>query len=250
VPTPLVIALHGGGPGGRSTRPSSRAAGEDALPVSTSISRNAWGCIVVCPTAVVAPWDDRKTHRNDQLVQSLLAEIKMLYKRRSHAAVYLTGHSMGGFGSWFFGGKIPRMVDRVRALRRRRGARAEFLNDDLPVYVYHGSDDPIVPVASDRKRGRSSCAATARRRRRRTSCTPSLDDRQAQLPGVGGERTSSTGSRAARAITEGPEERSSSGRSRRSMRSRASSRSTRSAIPKKPFATAGEETLKVSASPT
>ncbi len=148
VPTPLVIALHGGGPGGVDATVV-EGSGEDALPFYVDPA-NEWGWIVVCPTALVAPWGVRNKpiNANVTMIRSLLTEIEMLYNI-DLTRVYVTGHSMGGFGSWFFGSKYPEWWTACAPCAGGGGPDA-VLTNDLPVYVYHGSDDPVVPVGSDR----------------------------------------------------------------------------------------------------
>jgi predicted peptidase len=72
--------------------------------------------------------------------------------------LYLTGVSMGGFGAWHMaaahpskfaavvsicGGSPLRTGDRFAPIARKVGS--------TPVWVFHGSDDPVVPVTESRQ---------------------------------------------------------------------------------------------------
>ncbi|MGC9010196.1 MAG: prolyl oligopeptidase family serine peptidase [Sulfolobales archaeon] len=86
--------------------------------------------------------------------------------------IYLSGHSMGGYGTWYIGTRIPHLFaaiaplssrgdlsDTIDLLRKRSGWEgvAELINlynpatllrnlSSTPVFVSHGSDDKIVSV--------------------------------------------------------------------------------------------------------
>jgi pimeloyl-ACP methyl ester carboxylesterase len=144
VPTPLVVALHGGGRGGKDDTVVS-GSGEDAMPFYQDLAET-WGWIVVAPSAVVAEWGQPQ---NDQYVQSLLGEMKALFNV-DLTRVYVTGHSMGGFGAWYFAIKRPELWTAASpcagGTNPSRAASVE-----LPLYVYHGTDDEIVRVDNDRE---------------------------------------------------------------------------------------------------
>jgi predicted peptidase len=60
--------------------------------------------------------------------------------------VYLTGLSMGGFGSWALACRYPERFAAVAPIcgggDRYRVSRLK----DVPVWVFHGAKDPVVPV--------------------------------------------------------------------------------------------------------
>lgn len=70
--------------------------------------------------------------------------------------VYLTGLSMGGYGTWHVGAQRP---DLFAALAPICGG-GSFVNylpmrisrlDDVPVWAFHGDADPIVPLAEQQR---------------------------------------------------------------------------------------------------
>jgi hypothetical protein len=145
VPTGLVVGLHGGGRGGKDGTLVT-GSGEDAMPFYIDVSGER-GVIVVCPTALEAPWESKK---NEVLLDALIEEMKILYNV-DESRIWLTGHSMGGFGSWYWG---PQRREVWAAFAPCAGGGSGSTGD-LPVYIYHGTDDNIVGVQSDRTAAKS-----------------------------------------------------------------------------------------------
>ncbi len=65
--------------------------------------------------------------------------------------VYLTGLSMGGFGAWELAVLQPNVFAAVVPICGE--APTEYLSNmvDVPVWAFHGSDDPNVPVSGSRE---------------------------------------------------------------------------------------------------
>ena len=158
---PLILFLHGSGECGTDNQKQVKV-GLPAL-VSTLLRRK-----VAEPVLLVAPqctmtngWVRRlamhETFTSDprhapalaqalELVRHLVAE-----RQADPDRLYITGLSYGGFGTWdaiqrepeLFAAAIPVCgggdVHRVSALRR------------LPIWTFHGSADPNVPVACSRR---------------------------------------------------------------------------------------------------
>ncbi len=143
VPTGLVVGLHGGGRGGKDGTLVT-GSGEDAMNFYVDVAEER-GVIVVCPTALEAGWEGKK---NEPLMDALLDEMRMLYNVDENR-VWLTGHSMGGFGTWVWG---PKRADVWAAFAPCAGGGGSPSDVKIaPVYIYHGTDDGIVSVGGDRK---------------------------------------------------------------------------------------------------
>lgn len=142
-PTPLVVALHGGGRGG-ADESIVTGSGEQAMPFYQRLA-DTWGWIVVCPTALAAPWSHRK---NEPWMDALLDEMRCLYNVDENR-IYLTGHSMGGFGAWYWG---PKRADVWAAISPCAGGGGPggVASKGLPTYIYHGADDGVVGPGGDR----------------------------------------------------------------------------------------------------
>lgn len=111
-PWPLLVGLHGGGPDGKNL---------DEVVGSGPSAMNFYreqagrrGVIVACPTALVAGWG---APQNEELVRDVIQEVAHL----CHVdldRVHLTGHSMGGFGTWALG---PRLCEDLASVSPMAG---------------------------------------------------------------------------------------------------------------------------------
>lgn len=131
---PLILFLHGAGERGDNLEkvkihgpPKILAKGKD-LPF-----------IVVSPQCPANSWWEPLP------LLALLDAIQANY-RVDPDRVYLTGLSMGGFGTWDLAVRNP---DRFAAIAPICGAGKPFLAGQLknvPAWVFHGDSDPVVPV--------------------------------------------------------------------------------------------------------
>jgi predicted peptidase len=133
---PLVLFLHGAGERGDDL---------DAVkmhgPPKLIEHGKQFPFIVVSPQCPKGHW------WNNELVPltALLDEIEGKYKVDKDR-VYLTGLSMGGFGTWALAGYSP---DRFAAIIPICGGGEPLLARALrqmPVWAFHGGKDPVVPV--------------------------------------------------------------------------------------------------------
>jgi dienelactone hydrolase len=147
---PLVLGLHGGGVGGKDRR-AVVGSGRDAMNFYVRQAA-ARGYIVVCPSAMVGGWSGTP---NEVLLEAVLQEIPLLYHVDLNR-VYLTGHSMGGGGTWHYG---PKWAERFAAVSPMAGwgggGIGRLVSTNTPIFIFHGSDDPRVGVGSDRASARS-----------------------------------------------------------------------------------------------
>jgi hypothetical protein len=139
VPTGLVVGLHGGGRGGVDPTLVT-GNGEEAMNFYVDVADER-GVIVVCPSAVVAGWQDEK---NGTFLDAVLDEMKLLYNV-DESRIWLTGHSMGGGGAWHWGTRKP---EAWAAFSPCAGFNSGVAK--IPVYIYHGTDDQICGVGNDR----------------------------------------------------------------------------------------------------
>lgn len=144
-PTPMVLGLHGGGAGGKD-RNNVVGSGSSAMDFFHSEAERL-GWIVVCPTALRAPWADEA---NDPFLLAVLEEVGALYNIDRNR-IYLAGHSMGGFGTWHYGPKYAHLWAAISPNAGGGRPLLPRLADTLTgVYCYHGADDAVVGVGSDR----------------------------------------------------------------------------------------------------
>lgn len=148
VPTPFVLALHGGGRGGKDGK-DVVGSGFEAMNFYQNHAERR-GVIVACPTAVAAPW---QSPGNDALLMSVLEEVLLLYNIDENK-IYLTGHSMGGFGTWHFGPKYAHLWAAFAPMSGAGGKDFERLKEmGVGVYLYHGADDKVVGFGDSHRAG-------------------------------------------------------------------------------------------------
>jgi dienelactone hydrolase len=144
VPWPLIIGLHGGGAGGKKGD-EVVGSGRSAMNFYRDLAARH-GYIVACPDALHAPW---RAAPNEEMLRALLEEMKHLYNIDVDR-VYMTGHSMGGFGTWSLG---PAMAEDLAAISPMAGGGGggigELVKTRTPIFIYH-SDNDYVSVQSDR----------------------------------------------------------------------------------------------------
>ena len=135
---PLIMYLHGG-----SRR------GDDV----EKVREPGWGLPALLekkksfPFIVVSPLCPNGEYWTDpEALISLLDEIEKHYSV-DLSRVYLTGHSMGGFGTWYLAYQHP---ERFAAIAPMSApfvvtAWADRLKK-MPIWAFHGSNDSLVPI--------------------------------------------------------------------------------------------------------
>jgi len=138
---PLVIFLHGSGERGSDLEllkkhgpPKLIAAGQKFPAVIASLQ---------CPTGEL--WNPHGVKAvTDHLIQT---------ERIDAQRVYLTGLSMGGFGTWETAFEYPKTYAAIAPICGGAGVRwvtAERIQH-LPCWIFHGDKDGAVPVENSRK---------------------------------------------------------------------------------------------------
>ncbi len=135
---PLVLFLHGSGERGDDLV----HVGDEGLP---GILANAPEAFIVAPQC---PKDTRWTDHLEAL-ENILDEIIARYSI-DKSCVYLTGLSLGGRGAWFLAARAPeRFAALVPVCGRSNPEAADRIK--LPTWVFHGADDPTVPLEESEK---------------------------------------------------------------------------------------------------
>jgi len=137
---PLILFLHGAGERGDNLElvkkhgPPKLVAGGKEFPF-----------IIVSPQCPAGTW---WTEMIDPLT-ALLDDVQSRYAVDPNR-VYLTGLSMGGFGTWTLACRYP---ERFAAIAPICGGGDWFLAERLknvPVWAFHGAKDPVVPLRESR----------------------------------------------------------------------------------------------------
>ncbi|HKW33606.1 MAG TPA: prolyl oligopeptidase family serine peptidase [Candidatus Acidoferrum sp.] len=158
---PVILFLHGAG-----------ERGDDGLiqtevGIGTAIRRyrDRFPAVIVIPQCRKNVWWSESTMA-DMAMAALAAA-----QREFHgdaARTYLTGLSMGGYGTWYLAGKYPgkfaAIVPICGGILMPDIARAQSPDDNTPytetarkiggktpIWIFHGGDDPVVPVTESRR---------------------------------------------------------------------------------------------------
>lgn len=157
---PVILFLHGAG-----------ERGDDGL-IQTEVGigaairryRDRFPAVIVMPQCRKSVWWSESTMA-DMAMATLAAAQKEFHG--DPARTYLTGLSMGGYGTWYLAGKYPgkfaAIVPICGGILMPDMARAQSADDNAPyteaakkigktpVWIFHGGDDPVVPVTESRR---------------------------------------------------------------------------------------------------
>lgn len=137
-PAPLILVLHFGG--------DPQGAGSAMLQILIQPALGELGALMVAPDSVGGGWG---TAANEQAVNALLAAVAKSYAV-DRKKVLVTGFSMGGQGTWYWGNKYP---DRFSAAIPISGTPAQASDTwRLPVFAIHSRDDKVQPIGPTEQR--------------------------------------------------------------------------------------------------
>ena len=147
-PLPLVVSLHGGGP---------RRKFEDLLEPYAPGFDYGLGRFVAeetqrtHPCLVLAPWSNQRgwDEENLRLVLGVIGALQREFKIDPRR-IYLTGQSMGGFGTWSMITAHPEIFAAAVPICGGGTPRNAAQARNIPVWALHGSGDGVVPVAQTR----------------------------------------------------------------------------------------------------
>jgi len=138
---PLVIYLHGAGERGTDTRLVLKNSG--AINFAHPDWQKKHPCYVFAPQC---PEDSRWIE--PEHVKCILEAVHTL--PQSHAIdrkrIYLTGLSMGGFGTWNLISLHPELFAAAMPICGGGDPKAVLAAKDVPVWAFHAADDPVVSV--------------------------------------------------------------------------------------------------------
>jgi predicted esterase len=133
---PLLLFLHGSGESGHDIQ-KVKAHG----PPQLAEQGKKFPFIVVSPQSEVpSGWDTDVLYR-------LLQHIKKTY-RADEQRVYLTGLSMGGFGTWALAMKHPEEFAAIAPVCGGGDTTDAWKLRNIPVWCFHGAKDNVVPPLS------------------------------------------------------------------------------------------------------
>jgi len=133
---PLILFLHGAGERGSNLNLVTKHG-----PPKLVKEGKKFPFIIVSPQCPANFWWPTEV----EMLNALLDEIIEKYNVDTDR-VYLTGLSMGGFGSWALGCRNP---ERFAAIAPICGGGQPYVAGklkDVPVWAFHGAKDPAVPI--------------------------------------------------------------------------------------------------------
>ncbi len=139
-PTPLVVALHGMG----GDENSYFTAYDNGVVKREAEAR---GYLVVCPKGRGSASMYLGDAERD--VMDVIAAMRRDYNVDADR-IYLTGHSMGGFGTWSIAPKYPDLFAALAPIAGGGMPSSLSKIKHVPQIVIHGDKDPTVPVERSR----------------------------------------------------------------------------------------------------
>jgi predicted peptidase len=133
---PLIMFLHGAGERGKNLEAVKKHG-----PPKMIAQGKQFDFIIVSPQCPNDLWWPEQT----DILINLLDDVEKNY-RVDTDRVYLTGLSMGGFGTWTMAEKYP---NRFAAIAPICGGEERYMASRLknvPVWAFHGAKDKVVPV--------------------------------------------------------------------------------------------------------
>ncbi len=153
-PYPIILFLHGAG----ETEGGTKQPVEVGIGPAIKKQETTFPFIVVFPQSQKRTWQAGTADADRAL--AMLDEVQKEFKVDTKR-VYLSGLSMGGYGTWSLAAKYP---DRWAAIAPICGggdpSKAETIKN-IPCWCFHGDKDPAVNVAKSRDMMKALWAAGA-----------------------------------------------------------------------------------------
>ncbi|HKJ66754.1 MAG TPA: alpha/beta hydrolase-fold protein, partial [bacterium] len=136
---PLMLFLHGAGERGdtldmlkKHGPPKLAAAGKEF------------------PFLIVSPQCRENARWKTELLKRLLDDVMRRY-RVARSRIYLTGLSMGGFGTWNLAAAYPEYFAAMIPICGSGDPDTAGRLIDIPVWAFHGAKDQVVPVEGQQR---------------------------------------------------------------------------------------------------
>jgi predicted peptidase len=131
---PTILFLHGAGERGNNLD-TLRGVG---LPPAAAADPNF-------PFILIAPQCPEEQYWNPSALIELLDQVRAKY-RIDPKRLYLTGLSMGGYGSWALAAERPDLFAAVAPICGGYDIQDARQLRDTPIWAFHGEADPTVPL--------------------------------------------------------------------------------------------------------
>lgn len=154
---PLVVFLHGAGERGNDNIKQITANGGATVWASSQVQQEN-PCYVLAPQCPENSWWGK--YKKDDFVfeaNSILYTVMLLINKISYEnpidenRIYITGLSMGGFGTLILLSEFPEKFAAGVAVCGGGDLDKVSKYKDIPIWLFHAEDDPVVPVDFSRK---------------------------------------------------------------------------------------------------
>lgn len=145
---PLVLFLHGSGECGTDNIINLRFITPLFMKAESRTKYPCYLLIPQCPTD--SGWAGKDDHGPGDIVMDLndsLSKKANIDTRR----IYVTGLSMGGYGTWYLLAKYPGKFAAAAPICGGGDPAKASVMRNIPVWVFHGADDPVVSVEESRR---------------------------------------------------------------------------------------------------
>jgi predicted peptidase len=156
---PLVLFLHGAGERGEDNEKQLVHGMNDFASDEVMAKHSAFILAPQCPTG--EQWGGinrlaKSPTPPDQLAPALAAALKAVDALRKEFPIddhriYITGLSMGGYGTWDALAKRPELFAAAAPICGGGKPEAVSKFKDVPIWAFHGADDKTVPVEQSRE---------------------------------------------------------------------------------------------------
>jgi predicted peptidase len=141
---PLVIWLHGSGSSGSDNQAQMGGATGVFTKKENQAERPCFVLAPQCPDAAIG-WNKEVAGKLMALIADIVEKLPV-----DPARLYLTGSSMGGFGTWSLAAKYPDVFACAVPLCGGGDPKTAEAVKNVPVWAWHGDQDPMVPIERDR----------------------------------------------------------------------------------------------------
>jgi len=146
-PTPTILFLHGAG----ETKGGKKMPREVGIGTAIRKREKTFPFLTIIPQAPVRGW--QAGGESAKMALGILAAVEKEYNV-DPKRTYLTGLSMGGFGTWSLAAAMPdkwaAIVPICGGVRGKSVDEVAAKIKDIPTWVFHGDKDPTVPVQMSR----------------------------------------------------------------------------------------------------
>jgi predicted peptidase len=146
---PLVLYLHGMGE--RGTDNIAQTTWMGGLLNATQSGSNA--AYVLAPQIDTNQWFQSFSSKPTEAMSLTIDALKQVMSTQNidPSRVYVTGISMGGMGAWDILAREPKLFAAAVPISGAGDPRTAAAIKDIPVWDFHGSADPLVPVSAARE---------------------------------------------------------------------------------------------------